>query len=155
MSFNAKAFAARWYASLLFPEDVPEFAADALEAGFDGPALRRLAGLIRPTSVDIYPWIDAALKEIGQVEPLSTEAALIEVGRDVARRIVNGSLAPSDGCRILAGYAMRAGYPAELTGFFQIDDEPLWGEYSRTQEERDSAILAEAREFISHPGPLE
>ena len=146
---------ARWYACLLYPESVPEFAADALEAGFDGPALRRLAGLIRPTSVDIYPWIDTALKEIGEVEPLAREAALIEVGREVARRMVNGSLAPSEGCRILAVYAMRANYPAELTGFFQIADEPLWGEYSRTQEERDNAILAEAREFIGHPEPLE
>ena len=155
MTFNAKAFAARWYASLLFPEDVPELAADALEAGFDGPALRRLAGLIRPTSVDIFPWIDTALKEIGQVETLSREAALIEVGRSVAKQIVDGDLAPSEGCSRLAALAMLARYPAELTGFFQIDDEPRWGEYSRTQEERDNAILAEAREFLGPPEPLE
>ena len=151
MPFNAKAFAARWYASLLFPEDVPKFAGDALEAGYDGPALRRLAGLIRPTSVDIYPWIDTALKEIGHVEPFSKEAALVEVGRDVAERIVNGSLAPLDGCRILAGYAMCADYPPELTGFFQLYDELGWGEYGRSLKAIERAIVEEARHFLSYP----
>src|SRR5262249_22102880 len=51
-AFDPNLFVARWYCSTVNPEEMPAFAADALEAGFDGPALRRLAALIRPTSYD-------------------------------------------------------------------------------------------------------
>lgn len=148
VTFDPRLLAARWYARRLFPEGVPQAAADALEAGFDGPALRRLAGLIRPTLVDIQPWIENALEEIGQVEPLSQEEGLIAIAEPVARHIVDGSLDPLEGCRRLAAYAMAAGYPACLVGFFQIDDEPIWGEYARDKKAREKDGIDEARRFL-------
>ena len=36
--FDPNLFVAKWYCEKLLPEDMPGFAADALEAGFDGPA---------------------------------------------------------------------------------------------------------------------
>lgn len=148
MTFDPKLLAARWYAHRLFPEEVPQAAADALEAGFDGPALRRLAGLIRPTLVDIQPWIGNALEEMGQVEPLSQEEGLIAIAEPVARHILDGSLDPLEGCSILACYAMAARYPACLTGFFQIDDELTWGEYARDKKAREKDVIEEARKFL-------
>lgn len=148
VTFDPKLLAAKWYALKLFPEEVPQAAADALEAGFDGPALRRLAGLICPTLVDIQPWIEKALGEIGQVEPLSQEEGLLKIAEPVARHILDGSLDPLEGCRRLAGYAMAAGYPGCLVGFFQIDDEPILGEYAREKKAREKDVIEEARRFL-------
>ena len=149
MTFDPKIFAALWYARQLFPESVPEFASSALEAGFDGPALRRLAGLIRPTSVDVDPLLETALTEIGCTKPLSSEQALIELGRQVARQIVEGTVAPFEGCRILAAYAMSAGYPPGLSDFFQLYDESNWGEYGRNGNALEAAIIEEAHKFLN------
>jgi hypothetical protein len=52
--FNPNLFVSKWYCSMVGRENMPAFAAaDALEAGYDGPALRKLSGLIKPTSWEI------------------------------------------------------------------------------------------------------
>ena len=51
--FEPTRVAARWYFGELMHENLPAIAIEALERGYDGPMLRRLAGLIKPTSRDI------------------------------------------------------------------------------------------------------
>ena len=120
--FNPDLFVAKWYCSKVGPEDMPQFAADALEAGFDGFALRRLAGLIRPTSRDIGDLFERALREIGTVKVQSEAQAMVFESRLIARDIVEGRIEPVYAADILAKYAMRLDYPDFLVGFFQLAD---------------------------------
>src|SRR5689334_5349410 len=109
--FNPDMFVAKWYCSTVGPEDMPTFAADALEAGFDGSALRRLAGLVHPTARDVGDLFERALHEIGTVKIQSEEQALIFQSRLVAIDIVEGKIEPIRGAETLARYAMALKYP--------------------------------------------
>jgi hypothetical protein len=75
--FDPQSTAAGWYLGDLNAEDLPTFARQALEQGHDGPNLRRLAGLLKPTKRDVDRIIDQALRELGVALPLSKEAAAL------------------------------------------------------------------------------
>lgn len=149
MAFDPDLFAAKWYCSMVNPEDMPSFAADALEAGFDGPALRRLAGLIKPTSRDIGTLLDEVLDEIGEIKVRSKEQGIFKLAKTVAQAIVDGQIDPFQGAERLSHYAMEARYPAELVEFYQLADEPLWGDYARNRDAICADIIAEARKLIA------
>ena len=120
---------------------MPEFAADALEAGHDGPALRRLAGLINPTTSDVGDLFREALLEIGNVKILSREQALIFLSRTTAADIVEGRIDPILGAEILAGYAMQASYPPFLAEFLELADMPRWGEHAPARNKLVQEII--------------
>jgi hypothetical protein len=149
MSFDPNLFVAKWYCSLIGPEDMPSFAADALEAGFDGPALRRLAGLVSPTSRDLGNLFDRALGEIGNVEIRSKEQGIFKLARILAGAILDGRVDPILGAQGLSHYAFRAGYPAGLAQFDQLAAELEWGNHSRSRELICADIIAEAKKLIA------
>ena len=95
--------------------------------------------------------METALREIGNVEPLSKKQAIIKTARHLAKEIVEGSVNAFEGCSVLASYAMSAEYPPELVGFFQLDEEPRWGEYGRGESLLQQAIIEEARKFLDLP----
>lgn len=127
---------------------MPRFAADALEAGYDGYALRRLAGLVRPTARDVGDLFERALREIGTVKVQSEEQAFIFQSRQIAIEIVEDRIEPLRGAEILAGYAMALGYPAYIAEFVQLADMPRWGEYAPSAKKLARDIVAEAREML-------
>ena len=147
--FNPDLFIAKWYCGRVLPEDMPQFAADALEAGYDGAALRRLAGLIMPTSRDIGDLFDRALREIGTVKLQSEEQALIFLSRLAATDIVEGRIEPLRGAEILASYARALGYPHFIAEFEQFADMPRWGEYAPNPQKLALEIIAEARLLLA------
>lgn len=151
--FNADLFVAKWYCSEVWSEDMPVFAADALEAGYDGPALRQLAGLIKPTSMDIGDLFQRALDEIGTVKILSQIQAVYWMSRVVATDIVEGRIDPVKGAGILAGYANMADYPPVLAEFIELGDMPYWGEYAPPRAKLIKDIIEEARLLLANvPG---
>jgi hypothetical protein len=151
--FNPDLFVARWYCSKINPESMPEFAADALEAGHDGPALRRLAGPINPTSWDVGNLFKESLLEIGNVKILSKEQALIFLSRVTAADIVEGRVDPIRGAEILADCAMQAGYPPFLAEFLALAEMPRWGEYAPSRANLMESIFEQARLLLANtPG---
>jgi hypothetical protein len=148
-TFNPDLFVAKWYCSKIGPEDMPRFAADALEAGHDGPALRRLAGLLRPTSAEVGDLFQRALGEIGTVTILSKEQALLSLSRSTAVDIIGGKLDPIEGARILARYAMMLNYPPILVEFLQLSEMPFWGEYAPPRAQIVTDIIEEARLLVT------
>ena len=71
---------------------LPGIAADALEEGYDGPALRRLAGLINPVECDIpQKEIDSAFREMGVAAPLPESEAQLVLAVDAARKALDGN----------------------------------------------------------------
>ena len=148
--FNPDLFVAKWYCSRVGPEDMPGFATNALEAGYDGPALRRLAGLMKPTSREIDDLFQSALREIEQIKVRSLEQAVFFLSRITAADIVEGRIDPIQGNGILAGYAMRIGYPEHLAEFFGLDDLPMWGEYAPPRDQLIHNIMDQARKFLAN-----
>jgi hypothetical protein len=71
---------------------LPKIAADALEQGYDGPALRRLAGLINPVECEIpQDDIDLAFKEMGVRAPLPKSETQLVLAAESASKALDGS----------------------------------------------------------------
>jgi hypothetical protein len=152
-AFNPDLFVAKWYCSEVWSEELPAFAADALEAGYDGPALRRLGGLIKPTSEDIGDLFQRACDEIGTVKILSQRQAVYWMSRVVATDIVEGRIDPVKGAGILAGYARLVDYAPVLAEFLELGDIPYWGEYAPPRAKLIEDIIEEARMLLANvPG---
>ena len=152
-TFNPDLFVAKWYCSKVGPENMPRFAADALEAGFDGPSLRRLAGLVKPTSRDVGDLFRDSLREIGKVRIQSQAQAIFFLSRETAADILEGRVDPVRGAEILAGYAGVVGYPEFLAEFLQLSEMPHWGEYAPNEKQLIQNILDQARVLLDNvPG---
>jgi hypothetical protein len=71
---------------------LPRIAADALEQGYDGPALRRLAGLRDPVESDIpREEIDSAFREMGVAAPLPERETQLFLAAEAASRALDGN----------------------------------------------------------------
>src|SRR5215472_14390955 len=70
---------------------LPQIAADALERGYDGDALRRLAGLINPVASDIRAEdIDSAFIEMGVAAPVTKDYARLVLAAESATKALHG-----------------------------------------------------------------
>ena len=75
---------------------LPKLACDALEAGWDGPALRRLAGLATRSDREILEEdlradeIDSAFREMGVDAPISKDEARLILAVESASRAMDG-----------------------------------------------------------------
>ncbi|MBD0716063.1 hypothetical protein [Streptomyces sp. CBMA370] len=88
--------ACRWQADEIRPEDLPMFAADALAAGLDTPALCELAGWPRHADPrDVRDTFESALAEAGIGLPDRRLARRHSLHR-MAARLVAGTMAPSE-----------------------------------------------------------
>lgn len=152
MTFDPNVFVARWYCGYVLPEDLPAFAADALEAGYDGYALRQLAGLVRPTSRDVGDLFVRALGDMGLEKPSSRQQANLTVAKSVSKSIADGTLDPFAGARRLSHLAQAAGFPEGLTQFFVLAEELDLGEYARSRDLIRKDIIAEAENLLAVTG---
>jgi hypothetical protein len=89
---------ALWQIGKLSAEKLPDVAIQALRRGFDGSALRELAGLQKPTKQDIGDLFDRALKEV-ECLPISKREASLIVAKNIAQEIINGNIEPYEGAR--------------------------------------------------------
>jgi hypothetical protein len=118
-----------------------------LEAGYDGVSLRKLAGLIAPTSRDVGDLFQNALQEIG-TKITSKEQGILFLSKITAADILEGRVDPAQGAAILAHYSRMLNY-RYLADFDQMSEMLDLGEYAppKTQIIRD--ILAHARMLLS------
>ena len=83
--------AARWVTHDLYGEDMPDIAAAMLEAGYDTPALRRLAGEMKiECSADIEGVVARVFRELSVPYPLSKDQAKLISSRQIARDVIAG-----------------------------------------------------------------
>jgi hypothetical protein len=70
---------------------LPAIAADALDCGYDGPALRRLAGVSNPTLADFdFKMADSAFREMGVDAPIPGDKASLALAVESATKALNG-----------------------------------------------------------------
>jgi len=83
--------AAWWFLHDLYGEDMPSVAAELLEAGYDSPSLRRLAGETNVThSEDVNTLVAQMLREMSVTDPLTDSQARFIFTRQIAREVIAG-----------------------------------------------------------------
>lgn len=90
---NPRRLAALYYFGDLAYWKLPEIAAEALDGGYDGVALRKLAGLTNVVASDlISSYIDAAFKEMCVDAPISKDVARLALATECAKKAISGEL---------------------------------------------------------------
>jgi pimeloyl-ACP methyl ester carboxylesterase len=141
--------AARWFAGKLANSDWPAIARDALEAGFDGRALRRLAALEKANHWDVVNFIDPALSEMGAPH-MSPEEALLWSAKDICRDIAGGSRNAFDGAAEISQDILRTLlFPKELMPIFEEIEMRGTGLLAGGEAGSREQILSHARALLS------
>jgi hypothetical protein len=123
---------------------VPMWAAHWLTQGFDGPALRELAGLPSQDPRAIADMLPVAVAEAGVSTPTSVSAAAKVAFDDLARRLLDGRvswrgvIAGACDIVVLSNFADPV-WDQELSVAYGIADE-LDGDWGRTTEELEQAV---------------
>lgn len=120
--------AAAWQCHDLYGEDMPRVAADLLEAGYDTPSFRRLAGELQiRNSADAQELVAKTFAELGVPYPLTEEQAQLIYTRQIAREVIAGRRASREAAnyleRILWG---RRPANEDLATLFALNDEWEW-----------------------------
>jgi len=130
---------------------LPQIAADALERGYDGDSLRRLAGLINPVASDIRAEeIDSAFTEMGVAAPLTKDYARLVLAAESAAKAVHGDSNVFDAAthiRIhLCGFQDP---PPELVRIVRLSEQAERGTapWKRLETELKDAM----RDFLHNP----
>lgn len=90
-SYAPHLLAARWTVNDLYGEDMPRIAADLLEAGYDAPSIRRLAGEMNVRSCsDVESLIERMFGDLAVRYPLSHKEANLIASRQIAREVIAG-----------------------------------------------------------------
>lgn len=96
---NIDRIEALWYLGKLEPETIPDVAAELLGKDFDGPAMRALAAMTKPTLREICS-LDVLLQEIGRT-PLTKPEAAMQLAKIIARDIIEEKTPPYEGARFI------------------------------------------------------
>jgi hypothetical protein len=144
---------ARWVLGELPPEDVPQLATDALQAGCGALGVAVLAGLDRPTRGEVEEELPSVLRHLGKSLPSRREAGRI-IGNMYARQMVAGAVSPARGCQQLWGLAMRFWGDRiivdQLAVFSQLEDEAAY--YDEDRAKYEAAMIAEAQALLDRGG---
>lgn len=125
--------AAAWQCHDLYGEDMPQVAADLLEAGYDSPALRRLAGELQAGCMaDVEDLVGRVFRELGIAYPLTDEQAQLIFTRQVAREVIAGKRDPWYAAYELESLTFRR-FPdnRDLASLFALGDEWEWEKESQ------------------------
>jgi hypothetical protein len=122
MPFDREIIEARLALDLISSTDMPKVAWDALEAGLDGPAIRRLAALENPTWFQVKEVLPRATEEM-ELGKVSIGEAAYRIARRRAEEILETGTDPTRITRELEYLCIRASWPGELSGYGSLDDE--------------------------------
>lgn len=91
MRLDPKRLAVEYYFGDLQYWKLPGIATDAILVGYDGPALRRLAGLASPVASDIRDEeVDSAFREMGVDAPIAKDEARLILAIESSQKALDG-----------------------------------------------------------------
>ena len=122
MTFEPRVAEARLALNLISSTDMPRFAWDALEAGLDGPAIRRLAALEFPTVFQVREVLPQVMIEMHLAKLGESEAAL-QLAKLRAQEILRSNLDPLKHLRDFEQLWILAHHCRELQEYGNLDDE--------------------------------
>jgi len=142
MAFNPRVVEAQLALNLISSTDMPRLAWDALEAGLDGPALRRIAALEFPTFFEIQEVLPRAMQEM-QFTKLDKAEAALRLARLRAQEILATNSDPFGHLRDFEHLWIEADYCRELQEYGNLDDEVYVARYTGQPEQEIRAWLME------------
>ncbi|MGA8742055.1 MAG: hypothetical protein WB561_12805 [Terracidiphilus sp.] len=124
---------------------LPRTAADALEEGFDGPALRYLAGIANPLASEMnWKLIDSAFREMGVDAPISKDRARLSLAAELAENALKGTWNVFDAATHLRIHLCEFKKPPdELLQIFELAREAQHAprsQWKRLEQELTSAF---------------
>jgi hypothetical protein len=143
---------ARWVLDDLPPEAVPALAVDALTKGCAATELAVLAVLSRPTRREVEDELTPLLARLRVTRPARL-AALKTVADACARRMVDGTISPSEGAHRLwlwadEVYGQRELF--ELAIFVGLASE--WDDHERYRAEYETEMIEGATKLLAAGG---
>ena len=151
MPFDRNQIEARPALNLVASSEMPQIALDALEAGLDGKAIRRLAVLERPTYFEVAEVLPQVLQELGLAQVTTGEAAL-RIAKGLAEGILQSGDDPLKHLREFESLWVRADYDQGVMKLGTLK-EHVWVAKSSGQSESKIRewVMATIREFASQP----
>jgi hypothetical protein len=148
MLFDRELIEAKLALNLIASADMPKIAWDALEAGLDGPGIRRLAALEQPTAFELAEVLPRASEEMG-LSKLSTGEAALRVARRHATEILKSGDDPLRHTRDFENLWVQAGYPSEIASVGNLYDDVYVAEAMNESEEQiRNWLTARLKELI-------
>ena len=120
--FDRQLLEAKLALDLIPPADMPTVALDALEAGIDGKATRRLAVLERPTYFEVAEVLPRVMEE-WDISHIPIREAALRVARSIAQDILRGGEDPLRHIRDFEQLWILADHSEELRSLGTLDDE--------------------------------
>ena len=152
MPFDREIVEARLALKLIDSGQMPTLAVDALEAGLDGPAIRRLAALVQPTWFEVNEVLENAAREM-KLEHVAISEAARRLMLQRAQEILHGVSDPLRSTRLFEQLWIRAGYPADLSKFGTLDDEVhVAKSMGRSEQEIHEWLTQRLKELVD-PSP--
>jgi hypothetical protein len=146
VTFDSQLVEAKLALKMIDPREMPSLAWDALEAGLDGPFIRRLAALVNPSCWETDHIKSAFMAEAG-IRRISIREASIRIARQLAIRILSEGLDPLAYTRDFELLWIRAEYPAEIQEVGCLDDAHAWmTDADLRKEARDVLVALAARD---------
>jgi hypothetical protein len=122
VSFDRHSIEAKLALNLIGSADMPRLAWDALEAGMDGTATRRLAALERPTYFEVAEVLPRVMKE-WEIKQIPVGEAALRMAEEIAQDILRSGQDPLQYAREFEVLWIRANYARELSTLGTLDDE--------------------------------
>jgi hypothetical protein len=142
MPFDPRTIEAQLALNLIGAIDMPRLAWDALEAGFDGPAIRRMASFESPTFFQVSEVLPRMMQELHLSKMTAGQAAL-RLARSKAQEILASKSDPLLHVRAFEQLWRSAGYCAELTDIGNLVDDVHIAECCGKTKEEIHAWLIE------------
>jgi hypothetical protein len=139
--FDSQLVEAKLALNMIGPEEMPSLAWDALEAGLDGPFIRRLAALVNPSGWETDQIESAFMAEAG-MNRISFREASIRIARQLAIRILSEGLDPLAYTRDFELLWIRAEHPAEIQEVGCLDDAKAWMTDADLRKEARDVLIA-------------
>src|SRR5262245_5640678 len=122
MPFDPRVVEAKLALNLISSVEMPRLAWEALEAGLDGPAIRRIAAFEFPTFFQIQEVLPKAMEEM-QLAKLDKARAAFQLAKLRAQEILRTKSDPLRHLRDFEHVYIEADYCRELRDYGNLDDE--------------------------------
>ena len=152
MAFDREILEAQLTLDLIGSSDIPKVAWDALEAGLDGPGIRRLAALNTPTYFEVIEVLPRAMEEMGLVK-LSPNVAALRLAKKRAREILESRDDVLKHTRNFEHLWINAGYPGEISSVGNLYDDVYIANGSQSDAEIRKWVTERLKELIRREEP--
>lgn len=140
---------ARRYLGRASLDEFVDWAFFLLEEGYDTKQIRMLSSLgSAPTWADVTYHFGQILDELNWTVPSPPELLRV-YAHNLAEGILEGTVQPVAGCRLIYGIYSALEYPVNMIPWLYLDDGLEQGTYQFLEgESLDKAIRQEARRFL-------